>query len=57
MQKAVDNWIDFETAYRQTDWSKYEKLPAFAANNRGNAYRIFLELEAGQFDKASEQAR
>jgi glyoxylase-like metal-dependent hydrolase (beta-lactamase superfamily II) len=57
MQKAVDNWTDFEAAYHQTDWSKYESLPAFAANNRGNAYRIFLELEAGQFDKSGGQAQ
>jgi glyoxylase-like metal-dependent hydrolase (beta-lactamase superfamily II) len=57
MQKAVDNWTDFDVAYRATDWSKYEKLPAFEANNRGNAYRIFLELEAGQFGKPAERAR
>jgi glyoxylase-like metal-dependent hydrolase (beta-lactamase superfamily II) len=50
MASAVQNWTDFEDAYRQVDWSKYEKLPAFAANNRGNAYRIFIELEAGQFN-------
>jgi len=46
MRKAVENWTDFDVAYRQTDWSKYEKIPAFDANNRGNAYRIFLELES-----------
>jgi glyoxylase-like metal-dependent hydrolase (beta-lactamase superfamily II) len=49
MAKAVANWTDFDVAYRQTDWAKYEKLPAFAANNRGNAYRIYLELEQSQF--------
>ena len=36
-------------AYAQTDWSTYQTLPAFAANNKGNAYRIFLELEASNF--------
>jgi len=46
----VQNWTDFETAYRETDWSKYEKLPAFDATNRGNAYRIYLELEAREFN-------
>jgi hypothetical protein len=24
-------------------------MPAFASNNRGNAYRIYLELEQSQF--------
>jgi len=57
MQKAVDNWTDFDQAYAETDWSKYKGLPAFDANNRGNAYRIFLELEAGQFDKTNAPAR
>jgi glyoxylase-like metal-dependent hydrolase (beta-lactamase superfamily II) len=56
MQKAVDNWTDFDVAYKETDWSKYKSMPAFDANNRGNAYRIFLELEAGQF-KDSQPAR
>ena len=48
MRKAVENWTDFDVAYRQTDWSRYEKIPAFDANNRGNAYRIFLELESNE---------
>ena len=56
MQKAVDNWTDFDVAYKDADWSKYKGLPAFDANNRGNAYRIFLELEAGQF-KDGQPAR
>ena len=51
MQRAVDRWTDFDTAYAATDWTPYEKLPAFAANNRGNAYRIFLDLEQAQFGK------
>ncbi len=50
MGAAVRNWTDFDAAYRQTDWSKYEKLPAFDANNRGNAYRIFIEMEGGEFN-------
>lgn len=49
MKKAVDEWVDFETAYAATDWSKYDNLPAFGATNKGNAYRIFLELEAANF--------
>ncbi|HVV40619.1 MAG TPA: MBL fold metallo-hydrolase [Nitrobacter sp.] len=54
MAKAVQNWVDFDAAYAQTDWSRYKDMPAFANNNRGNAYRIFLELEQSQF-KADKQ--
>jgi glyoxylase-like metal-dependent hydrolase (beta-lactamase superfamily II) len=49
MTTAVQNWTEFDAAYNQTDWSKYRDIPAFASNNRGNAYRIFLELEQSQF--------
>ena len=35
--------------FEASDWSKYLKMPAFSSNNRGNAYRIFLELEQSQF--------
>lgn len=51
MGKAVENWTEFNAAYDQTDWSKYSSMPAFSSNNRGNAYRIYLELEASQFKK------
>jgi glyoxylase-like metal-dependent hydrolase (beta-lactamase superfamily II) len=51
MGKAVESWTDFDTAYAQADWSKYESMPAFSSNNRGNAYRIFLEMEHAQFKK------
>lgn len=46
MRVAVANWTDFDAAYRSTDWSVYKNLPAFDASNRGNAYRVFLEVEA-----------
>ncbi len=52
MRKAVEDWTDFDVAYRQTDWSKYAGIPAFETNNRGNAYRIYLELEQNQFGGA-----
>jgi glyoxylase-like metal-dependent hydrolase (beta-lactamase superfamily II) len=52
MRKAVESWTDFNVAYRQTDWSKYAGISAFDTNNRGNAYRIFLELEQSQFGGA-----
>jgi glyoxylase-like metal-dependent hydrolase (beta-lactamase superfamily II) len=50
MRKAVDDFVPFEQAYEATDWSRYEDMPAFEASNRGNAYRIFLEMEADVFD-------
>ncbi|MHB1051970.1 MAG: MBL fold metallo-hydrolase [Thiobacillus sp.] len=46
MAEAARNFVPFDEAYRNTDWSKYDKLPAFEASNRGNAYRIYLEEEA-----------
>ncbi len=49
MSKAVADWTEFDAAYDATDWSKYKDLPAFATNNRGNAYRVFLEMERTQF--------
>jgi glyoxylase-like metal-dependent hydrolase (beta-lactamase superfamily II) len=45
MKKALQDLTPFEEAYKNTDWSKYEHMPAFKASNRGNAYRIYLELE------------
>ena len=49
MQQAVDDFIPFDQAYENTDWSAYQDMPAFGASNRGNAYRIYLELEADSF--------
>ena len=45
MKKALQDMKSFDEAYKKTDWSKYENMPAFKASNRGNAYRIYLELE------------
>jgi len=45
MGAAVENWVQFEDAYKQTDWSRYEGLPAFEASNKANAYRVYLEME------------
>jgi glyoxylase-like metal-dependent hydrolase (beta-lactamase superfamily II) len=46
MARAVRDFVPFDEAYRHTDWSRYENLPAFDASNRGNAFRIYLEEEA-----------
>ncbi len=45
MTKGLKNLDGFKETYESTDWSKYENMPAFKASNRGNAYRIYLELE------------
>lgn len=49
MQKAVDDWVEFDQAYHDVDWSRYQSVPAFDTNNRGNAFRIYLELQRTQF--------
>ncbi len=49
MGKAVDELITFDEAYRRTDWSRYEDVPTFEAANRGNAYQVYLEMEAEAF--------
>ncbi len=49
MGAAVEALTDFDTAYRNTDWSAYENVPTFDAANRGNAYRVYLDMEAEQF--------
>lgn len=50
MRRAAENFVPFEDAYRATDWSDYEDMPAFDASHRGNAYRIYLEMEAASFN-------
>lgn len=49
MGKAVQDWTDFDTAYREVDWSKYSGMPGFDSTNKGNAYRVFLEMENAAF--------
>jgi glyoxylase-like metal-dependent hydrolase (beta-lactamase superfamily II) len=49
MGRAVEDWVDFDEAYARADWSKYKGITAFANNNRGNAYRVYLEIEQSQF--------
>ena len=46
MGNAVAQRMEFDDAYRQVDCTPYRDLPAFNASNRGNAYRIYLEIEA-----------
>jgi glyoxylase-like metal-dependent hydrolase (beta-lactamase superfamily II) len=45
MGQAVQDFIPFDEAYAQTDWSKFSKLPAFEDANRANAYNTYLLME------------
>ncbi len=49
MGKAIEEMIDFDEVYKQIDWSKYEKLPAFEAANRRNAFQVYLSMEKESF--------
>jgi glyoxylase-like metal-dependent hydrolase (beta-lactamase superfamily II) len=46
MGEAARQFVDFDSAYARTDWSAYRDLPAFAETNRGNAFMVYLEMEA-----------
>jgi glyoxylase-like metal-dependent hydrolase (beta-lactamase superfamily II) len=45
MAEAVDEMTPFSEAYQAADWSRFERLPAFGATHRRNAYGIYLSLE------------
>jgi glyoxylase-like metal-dependent hydrolase (beta-lactamase superfamily II) len=51
MGRAVDDMVPFEEAYRQTDWKRFEKMPAFDAANRINAYGTYLLMERESLEK------
>jgi glyoxylase-like metal-dependent hydrolase (beta-lactamase superfamily II) len=50
MKAAVQNWQPFEEAYQSVDWSRYSSMPAFEQTNRGNAYRVYLDMESSLLD-------
>ena len=45
MAKAAQDMTPFDEAYRQTDWSRFDKVPLFKAANRMNAYNTYLLME------------
>ncbi|MDH5785923.1 MAG: MBL fold metallo-hydrolase [Chromatiales bacterium] len=45
MGAAVEELMPFDEVYDATDWSEFEKLPAFEAAHRRNAYQVFLSME------------
>ena len=54
MGKAVDEFVPFEEAYTRTDWSAFEKLPAFEAANRINAYGTYLLMERESLNRRAK---
>lgn len=51
MGAAVDEFQAFDEVYKETDWSMFEKYPAFNEANRVNAYQVFLSMEAELLEK------
>jgi glyoxylase-like metal-dependent hydrolase (beta-lactamase superfamily II) len=51
MGKAVQNLVPFEDAYLETDWSQYERMPAFMEANRRNAYNTYILMEKESLSK------
>jgi glyoxylase-like metal-dependent hydrolase (beta-lactamase superfamily II) len=51
MAKAVEDLVPFEEAYEKTDWSKYERLPAFREAHRRNAYNTYILMEKESLSK------
>ena len=45
MGRAVEELMPFDEAYARADWSRFEKVPAFEAANRINAYGTYLLME------------
>lgn len=45
MGRAVEDLIPFDEAYDNTDWSMYEKMPAFREAHRRNAYNTYILME------------
>jgi len=45
MGRAAKDMEPFDSAYENTDWSKFEKMPLFKSANRMNAYNTYLLME------------
>jgi glyoxylase-like metal-dependent hydrolase (beta-lactamase superfamily II) len=45
MGKAVEDMVDFESAFEEEDWSTYKSMPAYDAAHRRNAYQVYLAME------------
>lgn len=45
MGQAVADFLSFDEAYENVDWSRYENYPAFENANRPNAFGQYLRME------------
>ncbi len=53
MGAAVEELMDFDSAYAAIDWSHFAGLPTFDEANRRNAYSVYLEMQAEMLDAAA----
>jgi glyoxylase-like metal-dependent hydrolase (beta-lactamase superfamily II) len=51
MGQAVKDFVPFDEAYAQADWTQFSKLPAFLDANRANAYNTYLLMEKESLGK------
>ena len=54
---AFDDGLDFDSAYRRIDWSRFSQLPAFDAANRRNAYQAYLNVERESLSAIKKPAK
>lgn len=54
MGAAIDEMMDFATAFDDADWSEFEDLPAFEAAHRRNAYQVFLSMEEEMLEEQNK---
>jgi glyoxylase-like metal-dependent hydrolase (beta-lactamase superfamily II) len=45
MATAVEEWVPFDEAYENADWTDFIDYPAFIEANRQNAYGVYLSME------------
>ncbi|MEO7010422.1 MAG: MBL fold metallo-hydrolase [Caldimonas sp.] len=57
IEAAFEDGLDFDTAYRRIDWSRFAALPAFDAANRRNAYQAWLNVERDALGEARRKSR
>jgi glyoxylase-like metal-dependent hydrolase (beta-lactamase superfamily II) len=55
MGLAVQDLQTFEEAYQQTDWTAFEKYPAFQQANRLNAFATYLLMEKESLHLSSRE--
>lgn len=57
MGKAVAELVDFDSAYKAVDWSRFSGYPAFHDANRLNAYGTYLLMERESLAKSDSPTK